>query len=135
MASTASQLSQGATERAAEVASPAMEQMVASIKQTAQNTTGAKAAAIKPAADACANGKALLDIERTSTLGSQISGASQDPPSGAARANLAIQQIGKATQEITSASETMPSPAEELSGQVDTLRAPLGFFRTCGGCS
>jgi methyl-accepting chemotaxis protein len=73
------------------------------------------------------------DIERTSALVSQISGASQELATGAAQVNLAIQQLDKVTQENTSASEEMSSTAEELSGQADSLRAAMGFFRTQGG--
>jgi methyl-accepting chemotaxis protein len=73
------------------------------------------------------------DIERTSALVSQISGASQELATGAAQVNLAIQQLDKVTQQNTSASEQMSSTAEELSGQAGSLRAAMGFFRTQEG--
>jgi methyl-accepting chemotaxis protein len=73
------------------------------------------------------------DIERTSALVSQISGASQELATGAAQVNLAIQQLDRVTQQNTSASEQMSSTAEELSGQAETLREAVGFFRTQEG--
>lgn len=73
------------------------------------------------------------DIERTSALVSQISGASQELATGAAQVNLAIQQLDKVTQENTTASEELSATAESLSGQAGSLRATVGFFRTRAG--
>ncbi len=73
------------------------------------------------------------DIERTSSLVSQITGASQELATGAAQVNLAIQQLDRVTQENTSASEEMSATAEELSGQAEALRSTMGFFRTRSG--
>ena len=73
------------------------------------------------------------DIERTATLVSQISGASQELASGAAQVNVAIQQLDKVTQENTAAAEEMSSTAEELAAQAETLRSAIGFFSVTAG--
>ncbi|MET0337250.1 MAG: methyl-accepting chemotaxis protein, partial [Caulobacter sp.] len=70
------------------------------------------------------------EIERTSTLVGQISGASQELATGAAQVNLAIQQLDKVTHENTAASEQMSSTASELSSNADSLRVAVSFFRT-----
>jgi methyl-accepting chemotaxis protein len=61
------------------------------------------------------------DIERTSSLVSEISAASQELSAGANQVNLAIQQLDKVTQENTSA-------AEELSSQSEQLQEAVSYF-------
>ena len=70
------------------------------------------------------------EIERTSALVNQISGASQELASGAAQINLAIQQLDKVTQENTAASDQMSATAAALSSDAESLRASVAFFRT-----
>lgn len=68
------------------------------------------------------------DIERTSSLVAEISGASQEQATGAAQVNLAIQQLDKVTQENTSASEQLSATAVELASQAELLQSAVGFF-------
>ena len=70
------------------------------------------------------------DIERTALLVGQISTASQELATGAAQVNLAIQELDKATQVNTSASQALSATADELSEQAEALRGSMGFFRT-----
>lgn len=75
------------------------------------------------------------DIERTSILVAEISGASQEQAAGAAQVNAAIQQLDKVTQENTAAAEQMSSTAEELASQAEQLQSAIAFFRVNGGIS
>lgn len=70
------------------------------------------------------------DIERTSSLVSDISRANNEMSSGGAQVNGAIQQLDRVTQANTAAAEEMSATAEELAAQAATLRASIEFFRT-----
>ncbi|EAQ27119.1 methyl accepting chemotaxis protein [Roseovarius sp. 217] len=68
------------------------------------------------------------DIERTSSLVSEISAASQELSAGANQVNMAIQQLDKVTQENTSAAEELSATAEELSSQSEQLQEAVSYF-------
>ncbi|WP_068306064.1 methyl-accepting chemotaxis protein [Pararhodobacter sp. CCB-MM2] len=103
-------------------------------QQAAGEISGLSADTVKAAEDAGRMLEGLVpDIERTATLVSQISGASQELATGATQVNLAIQQLDKVTQENTSASEELSSTAEELAAQAETLRAAMAFFQLSEG--
>ncbi len=100
--------------------------------QTAAGEISALSGSTVQAAEAAGRMLAGLvpDIERTSGLVSQISGASQELATGAAQVNLAIGQLDRVTQQNTAAAEQMSATAEELSAQAATLQGAMGFFHT-----
>lgn len=69
------------------------------------------------------------DIERTSSLVSEISVTSNELSAGAAQVSLAIQQLDIVTQQNNSAAEQVSSGAEELSAQASLLQETMSYFR------
>lgn len=81
-------------------------------------------------------GKMVTDlvpqIEKTSSLVSDISGSSRELAIGASQINEAVQRLDTVTQENTAASEELASTATELSGQAAQLTEAVGYFRSEG---
>ena len=70
------------------------------------------------------------DIEKTSTLVTEITAASRELATGSAQISVSIQQLDKVTQENSAAAEQLSSSANELASQADALAEAIGFFRT-----
>ncbi|MFC7705850.1 methyl-accepting chemotaxis protein [Plastorhodobacter daqingensis] len=70
------------------------------------------------------------DIERTSSLVSEISVASRELATGAAQVSTAIQQLDKVTQENNAAAEQLSTGAVQLSAQAEQLEETMAYFRT-----
>lgn len=69
------------------------------------------------------------DIERTSSLVTEISVASRELATGSSQIALSIQQLDRVTQENTSASEELSSTAVQLAGLANELSETVGFFK------
>ncbi|MGP3698802.1 methyl-accepting chemotaxis protein [Rhodobacter sp. NSM] len=70
------------------------------------------------------------DIERTSSLVSSISVASQELSTGAQQVSLAIQQLDQVTQQNSTSAEALAGGAGRLSAEADQLRSSVAFFHT-----
>ncbi len=69
------------------------------------------------------------DIEKTSTLVTEISVASRELATGSGQISLAIQQLDRVTQGNTAAAEEMSTSAAELAAQAQALANAVAFFR------
>jgi len=75
----------------------------------------------------------LPDIERTSGLVTEITGASRELATGSSQITLSIQQLDRVTQSNTSASEELSASATELAGLAGELAQTVGFFKVTEG--
>ncbi len=100
--------------------------------QTAATEISAlSASTVRTAASAGEMLSALVpDIERTSSLVTEITVASRELATGSSQISMSIQQLDKVTQENTSASEEMSSAATELASQAEQLTDAISFFQT-----
>jgi methyl-accepting chemotaxis protein len=73
--------------------------------------------------------KLVPDIQKTSELVQEITGASKEQDSGVGQINKAIQQLDTVIQQNASAAEEMSSTAEELSAQAEQLQGTVSFFK------
>ena len=69
------------------------------------------------------------NIDKTSALVEEISGASTEQNNGIEQVNNALQQLNSLTQENTSAAEEMASSSEGLAIQADSLKKLMSFFK------
>lgn len=69
------------------------------------------------------------DIERTSSLVTEITVASRELATGSSQISMSIQQLDKVTQANTSASEELSSAATELASQAEQLAEAISFFK------
>lgn len=69
------------------------------------------------------------DIERTSSLVTEITVASRELATGSSQISMSIQQLDKVTQANTSASEELSSAATELASQAEQLAEAIAFFK------
>lgn len=69
------------------------------------------------------------DIERTSSLVTEITAASRELATGSSQISMSIQQLDKVTQANTSASEELSSAATELASQAEQLADAISFFQ------
>lgn len=69
------------------------------------------------------------DIERTSGLVTEITGASRELATGSSQITLSIQQLDRVTQSNTSASEELSASATQLAGLAGELAQTVGFFK------
>lgn len=72
------------------------------------------------------------NIEKTSSLVSDISGASRELAIGSTQINESVQRLDVVTQENTAASEQLSSAATELSSQAEQLAEAISFFQLEG---
>ncbi|MEI6413383.1 MAG: methyl-accepting chemotaxis protein [Pseudomonadota bacterium] len=72
--------------------------------------------------------KLVPDIQRTTSLVTEISASSREQNIGAEQINTAIQQLDQVTQQNASASEEMSSTSEELAAQAQQLQHTIAFF-------
>ena len=75
------------------------------------------------------------NIEKTSSLVSDITGASRELAIGSTQINESVQRLDSVTQENTSAAEEMSSAATELSSQAEQLADVISFFRVDGAAT
>ena len=68
-------------------------------------------------------------IEKTSSLVSDITGASRELAIGSTQINESVQRLDVVTQENTAASEELSSAATQLSSQAEQLAEIIGFFQ------
>lgn len=68
------------------------------------------------------------EIEQTSMLVSQISGAMRELALGTDQITTAVRQLDQVTQENTASSEELSSSAVELSSQAENLKDAITFF-------
>ena len=73
------------------------------------------------------------NIEKTSSLVSDISAASRELAIGSTQINDSVQRLDHVTQENTAASEELSSAATQLSSQAEQLAEVISFFRVEGG--
>jgi methyl-accepting chemotaxis protein len=73
------------------------------------------------------------DIERTSGLVTEITGASRELATGSSQITLSIQQLDRVTQSNTSASEELSASATQLAGLAGELAQTVGFFKVSDG--
>ena len=73
------------------------------------------------------------DIERTSGLVTEITGASRELATGSSQITLSIQQLDRVTQSNTSASEELSASATQLAGLAGELAQTVGFFKVTDG--
>lgn len=73
------------------------------------------------------------DIERTSGLVTEISGASRELATGSSQITISIQQLDRVTQSNTSASEELSASAIQLAGLAGELAQTVGFFKVSDG--
>ncbi|HEX8989550.1 MAG TPA: methyl-accepting chemotaxis protein [Rhodocyclaceae bacterium] len=82
-------------------------------------------------------GKLLDEIvpatRKTADLVQEITAASQEQSTGVDQINTAMGQLNQITQQNASSSEELAATAEEMSGQADTLRQLMAFFRLEAG--
>lgn len=71
----------------------------------------------------------LPEIEKTTNLVSEISGASDEQSSGSVQINNAIQQLNIVTQQNAASSEELAASAEEMNSQAEQLKELVGFFK------
>ena len=69
------------------------------------------------------------DIERTSGLVTEITGAARELATGSSQIAESIQQLDRVTQTNTSASEELSASATELAGLASELAETISFFR------
>jgi methyl-accepting chemotaxis protein len=69
------------------------------------------------------------DIERTSSLVSEISAASRELATGSSQIALSIQQLDRVTQTNTAAAEELSASATQLAGLASELSETVGFFK------
>jgi methyl-accepting chemotaxis protein len=69
------------------------------------------------------------DIERTSSLVSEISAASRELATGSSQIALSIQQLDRVTQTNTAAAEELSASAVQLAGLASELSETVGFFK------
>ncbi|MYM56437.1 methyl-accepting chemotaxis protein [Thalassovita mangrovi] len=74
------------------------------------------------------------NIEKTSSLVSDITASSRELAIGSVQINESVQRLDGVTQSNTSASEELSAAATELLGQAEHLAEVIGFFQTddCG---
>jgi methyl-accepting chemotaxis protein len=88
------------------------------------------ASTVRTAASAGEMLQALVpDIERTSSLVTEITVASRELATGSSQISMSIQQLDKVTQSNTSASEELSSAATELASQAEQLADAIAFFK------
>ncbi len=75
-------------------------------------------------------GDIIPDISRTAELVQEIAASSREQTSGVEQINKALLQLDQVIQANAAASEELASMAEELTGQSETMRDSLSFFRT-----
>jgi len=74
--------------------------------------------------------KAMLpNLERTTSLVSEINAASTEQSGGAEQINRAVQQLNDVTQQNASSSEELATSAEELSSQAQVMKEAISFFK------
>jgi methyl-accepting chemotaxis protein len=73
--------------------------------------------------------KLVPDIQRTSELVEEISGASREQQIGVEQITTAIQQLDNIIQSNAASSEELASTSEELSSQADELLGTIEFFK------
>jgi len=73
------------------------------------------------------------DIERTSGLVTEITGASRELATGSSQITMSIQQLDRVTQSNTSASEELSASATQLAGLAGELAQTVGFFKVTDG--
>ena len=96
----------------------------------ATDIAGLSATTVRAAAAAGGMLQGLVpDIERTSSLVSEISVTSNELSAGASQVSLAIQQLDIVTQQNNSAAEQVSSGAEQLSAQAGQLQETISYFR------
>jgi len=71
----------------------------------------------------------IPEVEKTTHLVQEITGASNEMSSGAEQINGAIQQLNTVTQQNAAASEEVATSSEELASQAEQLKEAIGFFR------
>jgi methyl-accepting chemotaxis protein len=69
------------------------------------------------------------EIEKTTRLIQEISGASTEQNSGVNQINTALQQLNQVTQQNAASSEELASTSEELSNQAEQLQELIAFFK------
>lgn len=69
------------------------------------------------------------DIERTSSLVSEISAASRELATGSSQIALSIQQLDRVTQTNSAAAEELSANAVQLAGLASELSETVGFFK------
>lgn len=70
------------------------------------------------------------DIERTSSLVTEITAASRELATGSSQIAMSIQQLDRVTQANTAAAEELSSSAIQLAGLANELSETVGFFKT-----
>lgn len=89
------------------------------------------AATVRSAASAGTMLQGLVpNIEKTSTLVTEITVASRELATGSSQIALAVQQLDRVTQENTSASEELSASAAQLAGLAEELSETVSFFKT-----
>ncbi|MCD1627261.1 MAG: methyl-accepting chemotaxis protein [Paracoccaceae bacterium] len=73
------------------------------------------------------------DIERTSDLVTEITGASRELATGSSQITLSIRQLDRVTQSNTSASEELSASATQLAGLAGELTQAVDFFKVSDG--
>jgi methyl-accepting chemotaxis protein len=73
--------------------------------------------------------KLVPDIQKTADLVQEISSASAEQSTGAARINRSIQQLDQVIQQNASASAQMSGTSEELAAQAVQLKTAIAFFK------
>ncbi|HKK59564.1 MAG TPA: methyl-accepting chemotaxis protein [Salinivirga sp.] len=74
--------------------------------------------------------KAMLpNLERTTSLVTEINAASTEQSGGAEQINRAVQQLNDVTQQNASSSEELATSAEELSSQAQVMKEAISFFK------
>ncbi|CUH65218.1 Ribose and galactose chemoreceptor protein [Thalassovita gelatinovora] len=73
--------------------------------------------------------KLVPNIEKTSSLVSDITASSRELAIGSTQISESVQRLDSVTQENTSASEEMSSAATELSSQAEQLAEVISFFQ------
>jgi methyl-accepting chemotaxis protein len=71
----------------------------------------------------------IPEVEKTTHLVQEITGASNEMNSGAEQINGAIQQLNTVTQQNAAASEEVATSSEELASQAEQLKEAISFFR------
>ncbi|MDP9794612.1 methyl-accepting chemotaxis protein [Catenuloplanes nepalensis] len=74
----------------------------------------------------------IPSIIRTSDLVQEIAAASGEQSTGVRQINIAMNQIGKVTEQTASSSEELAATAEEMSAQTTQLQTMMDFFQVGG---
>jgi methyl-accepting chemotaxis protein len=76
--------------------------------------------------------KIVPDIQKTSQLVQEITGASTEQSAGVGQINSAVNQLNQTTQQNASSSEELAATSEEMANQTERLMQIMSFFKLEG---